>query len=163
MQQGQEPSLPISLIRQVFGEQVLVPRDIPGHNVPVLARYVAAITPGLAPLKGELGLPTLGEELAHLLSTIESYLDDVAPGYVTKRKWLELILAGKSYEEFEQLRREAENAGRNLQPARMLNEPWLARPVSVVQVLWHLADHTAHHRGRLAVNMRMCGVDPPKL
>lgn len=148
-------------IAQIFGDHVLIPADLP--QAPVLAQYVSAITPGNAPLLAGHGVPTLGEELAHILSTIELYLDAVAPGKITSHKWLSLIMEGAAYEAYEALRREAEAAVHDIQPERELNFDWLKRPVKVRDVLWHVADHSAHHRGRLSLLMRMSGIEPPKV
>jgi|GEM_PF-6080888 len=149
------------IIAQIFGDHTLIPSDMP--QAPVLAQYVAAVTPGFAPLLAGHGVPTLGEELAHLLSTIELYLEAVAPGQVTPRKWHAAILEGTVYGYFEQLRHEADQAVNHIQLEREINFEWLNRPAKAIKILWHLADHTAHHRGRLAVMMRMCGIEPPGL
>jgi uncharacterized damage-inducible protein DinB len=159
--QSANPHLQLAdLIANAFGERMLLPRELEG--VPLLARYVAAVTPAVAPLRADHTVPSLGEELAHLLGSLESYLRDCAPGTVGARPWAQLILDGGAYEAFEQLRREAEIAVREIQPERELYYKWAPRPVKVREVLWHVAQHTAHHRGRLAVLMRLCGVEPPK-
>ncbi len=155
-------SLCREIIKAAFGERILLPvEDMKG--APVLAQMVAKITPKVAGLRADHGLPTLGEELAHLLDTLEQYLRDVAPGAIGHRPWAELILNGGAYAAYEQLRREAEKAVSEIQPDRELNYRFLGRPVKAIDVLWHVSDHTAHHRGRLAMLMRMCGVEPVPL
>lgn len=147
------------LIRDAFGEKLLVPEKL--NKGPTLARFVAAITPQVASLRADHGQPTLGEELAHMLGSLEQYLRDAAPSAIGARPWGRLVAEGGAYEAFEQLRREAESAIPSIQPERELNYHWIGRPVRVVDVLWHVAGHTAHHRGRLAVLMRLCGITPP--
>jgi len=150
------------VIRHAFGERILMPREL-DKGIPVLAQMVAKITPKVAGLRADHGLPTLGEELAHLLGTLEQYLRDVAPGSIGHRPWAQLIIEGGAYEAFEKLRREAEASVTEIQPDRELNYHWLSRRPKVLDLLWHVSDHTAHHRGRLAILMRMCGVEPVAL
>lgn len=152
-------SLCRELIRDAFGEKLLVPRDL--DTAPVMARFVAAVTPEVAALRPAPGADSIGEELAHLLGSLEHYLREVAPGAVGNRPWLDLIQSGGVYAAYEKLRWEADQAVRDIQPERVLNYPWIARPVKAVDILWHVAGHTAHHRGRLALLMRLCGVEPP--
>ena len=151
---------PRELIAQVFGEKVLLP--LKSADAPLLAQYVAAITPGVAPLRAQHNVPTLGEELAHLLEAIQNYLNDAAPGEITPRDWKALRFAGDAYHEFEILRREAEQVAASAQFERKINFDWYPRPVRVYDLMLHLADHSAHHRGRLAVLMRLCGIEPPQ-
>jgi uncharacterized damage-inducible protein DinB len=148
------------LIRAAFGEKLLVPRNL--DTAPVLARFVNAVTPHVAGLRPCAGVNSVGEELAHLLGSLEQYLRDLAPGSIGWRPWLELIQAGEAYPAYEKLRWEADQAAREIQPERELNYPWLGRPVKAIDILWHVAGHTAHHRGRLALLMRLGGVEPPQ-
>lgn len=148
------------LIRDAFGEKLLVPREL--DTGPVLARFVAAVTPQVAALRPAPGADTIGEELAHLLGSLEHYLREVAPGVIGSRPWLDLIQSGEVYAAYEKLRWEADQATREIQPERELNYHWIARPVRAIDILWHVAGHTAHHRGRLALMMRLCGVEPPQ-
>lgn len=145
----------------IFGEMTLLPRG--SAQAPVLAQYVAAISSRNAGLRAGHGVPTLVEELAHLLSTIESYFEDIAPGAVTRRDWVALILNDAAYAEFEVLRREVDRAVHAIQLDRRVHYPWLGRDPEVRSILWHLVEHTNHHRGRLAVLMRLCGEKPPSL
>lgn len=156
------PTEPRQLINAIFGDYVLIPADV-RKEAPLLAQYIVLVTPAVAPKRAAEGVPTVGEELVHLLSTIESYLEDCCPGCMTKREWGRLIIDGKAYEGFETLRREAEAVVHRMQLDRELRYPWIGKRVTVRDVLWHLADHTAHHRGRLALLLRLCGVEPPAL
>jgi uncharacterized damage-inducible protein DinB len=149
-----------ALVAHVFGDDLLLPKE--HAQAPLLARMVAKITPQVASLRADHTVPTLGEELAHLLGSLESYLRDCAPGDIGARGWASLIVEGGVYEAYEDLRREAERAIPHIQPERELYYRWSPRPVKVRDVLWHVAGHTAHHRGRLAVLMRLCGVEVPK-
>lgn len=149
------------LIRQIFGENTMRPPA--AVKAPVMAEYCAKITPQLAPKRAIEGAPTIGEEFIHMMDTMESYLNDCCIDCLSPRNWSQLVVDGKAYEAFEELRFEAEKMIGEIQLERQLNYNWLGKPATVRNILWHLADHTAHHRGRLALLLRLIGEEPPEL
>lgn len=149
------------LVRHAFAEDLLVPADL-GPCQHYLRDLCCLVTPQRMTLRAIEGAPTLGEEVRHLLSSLESYLRDCAPSDIGQRDWATVVAQGRLKDAFDDLRIEAEKAIPNIQPERELNYPWLGRRVRVIDLLWHVASHTAHHRGRLSLLLRQCGIEPPQ-
>ncbi|MCA8940796.1 MAG: hypothetical protein KDB07_13340, partial [Planctomycetes bacterium] len=96
------------IIALAFGEKQIQPSFVP--QVPQLARLISQVTPANVMLRAVEGSPTLGEELRHLLSTLENYIEHCAPGAIEKHDWAKTIIEGKAYEAFEDLRRQVDRA-----------------------------------------------------